>query len=265
MSELTLPGEVPLNLLWPALWASALVVSTHIPLGIQVLRRGIIFIDLAIAQIAGLGAYLVLVIAGEQAPAYWMQIGAVSLSLFAAWGLVALENFGAHLQEPIIGVVFILAATAILLLAHGDPHGGQHLSDLLSGQILWVSTEQLKYATAGTAFVLLGLYLLNGRRWAFYSLFAIAITISVQLVGVYLVFATLIIPALACAAMQTRQRSRAAYLLAIAGYISGIFFSAWLDLPTGPLIVWTLAVAGILTRIGRGRHLMRVARQMPIR
>ncbi len=265
MSELTLPGGVPLNLLWPAIWASALVISTHIPLGVQVLSRGIIFIDLAIAQIAGLGAYLVLVIAGEQAPAYWVQIGAVSLSLCAAWGLVALERFGAHLHEPIIGVVFILAATAILLLAHGDPHGGQHLSDLLSGQILWASTEQLRYATVATAFVLIGLYLLNGRPWAFYSLFAIAITISVQLVGVYLVFATLIIPALACGTMQAKQTSHAAYLLAIAGYISGIFLSAYLDLPTGPLIVWTLAVTGILTRIGHSRQLVRMPGQMPIR
>ena len=68
MNELTLPGGVPLSLLWPALWASALVIATHIPLGAQVLARGIIFIDLAIAQVAGLGAYLVLVVAGDQAP-----------------------------------------------------------------------------------------------------------------------------------------------------------------------------------------------------
>ena len=245
MIEIILPGEVPLSLLWPALWASVLVVATHLPLGAQVLARGIIFIDLAIAQVAGLGAYLVLAIFGEQAPAYWIQIGAVSLALCAAWSLVALER----MQEPIIGVVFVLAATAILLLAHGDPHGGQQLSDLLSGQILWVSSEQLKYSSAVTVFVLLGLYFLRDHRWAFYSLFAIAITISVQLVGVYLVFATLIIPALACSAMRGRRKWLTTSLVAIAGYMSGIFFSAWLDLPTGPIIVWTLAAAGILAKL----------------
>ena len=265
MAELTLPGDVPLSLLWPALWASVLVIATHIPLGAQVLARGIIFIDLAIAQVAGLGAYLVLVIAGEQVPAYWLQIGAVSLSLCAAWGLVALERLGSQLQEPIIGVVFILAATAILLLAHGDPHGGQHLSDLLAGQILWVSSELLHYASVGTVVVLLGLYTLRTRRWAFYSLFAIAITISVQLVGVYLVFATLIIPALACTTLHGRQKWLITYLVALAGYITGIFCSAWLDLPTGPLIVWALAAAGILTRLCLGKQLVRVTEQMPIR
>ena len=58
MTEIILPGEVPLSLLWPALWASALVIATHLPLGAQVLARGIIFIDLAIAQIAGCGVLL---------------------------------------------------------------------------------------------------------------------------------------------------------------------------------------------------------------
>jgi zinc/manganese transport system permease protein len=265
MHELTLPGEVPFSLLWPALWASGLVIATHLPLGAQVLARGIIFIDLAIAQVASLGAYLVLTIAGEQAPAYWIQVGAVSLSLCAAWGLVALERLGTRLQEPIIGVVFILAATAILLLAHGNPHGGQQLSDLLSGQILWVSSEQLKYSSAVTLLVLIGLSVFRERRWAFYSLFAIAITVSVQLVGVYLVFATLIIPALACSTMRSRRKWLITSLVAIAGYIAGIFFSAWLDLPTGPLIVWMLAVTGILVRLNHVRQLMRLARQMPIR
>lgn len=265
MIEMTLLGDVPLSLLWPALWASALVIATHLPLGAQVLARGIIFIDLAIAQVAGLGAYLVLVITGEQAPAYWIQIGAVSLALCAAWGLVALERLGTRMQEPIIGVVFILAATAILLLAHGNPHGGQQLSDLLSGQILWISSEQLNYSSAVTLLVLLGLYFLRDRRWAFYSLFAIAITISVQLVGVYLVFATLIIPALACSALRGRRKWLITSLVAIAGYMSGIFFSAWLDLPTGPIIVWTLAAAGILAKLCLRADLVSVAGQMPIR
>lgn len=265
MVEIILPGEVPLSLLWPAVWASVLVIATHLPLGAQVLARGIIFIDLAIAQVAGLGAYLALLIFGEQAQAHWIQIGAVSLALCAAWSLVVLERVGTRMQEPIIGVVFILAATAILLLAHGDPHGGQQLSDLLSGQILWVSSEQLKYSSAVTLLVLVGLYFLRDRRWAFYSLFAIAITISVQLVGVYLVFATLIIPALACSAMRGRRKWFITTLVAVAGYMSGIFFSAWLDLPTGPIIVWTLAAAAILAKLCFGAGLVGVAGQMPIR
>lgn len=265
MSDLILPGEVPLDLLWPAICASILVIATHIPLGVQVLSRGIIFIDLTIAQVAGLGAYLVLILAGENTPAVWVQLGAVSLALGAAWGLVALERLSTQLQEPLIGVVFVLAATATILLAHGDPHGGQHLTDLLSGQILWVSATQLKFAGIGTFVILVAMYVLRANRFAFYSLFAVAITISVQLVGIYLVFTTLIIPALVVSGFTRTKKWVTAYTLAITSYVIGVLSSAWLDLPTGPLIVWSLAVTGTIVRLVMSRQLVLSRRQMAVR
>ena len=241
-------GELPVDILLPAICAGLLVIATHIPLGTQVLQRGIIFIDLAIAQVAGLGAYLVTMLLGKEVDAIWVQCGAVSLALFAAWMLVVTERLSARYQEPIIGIVFALSATAVILLLAKDPQGGKHLSDLLAGQILWISRTQILYSAAATLALLLAMYFLRGRRGAFYSLFAIAITVSVQLVGVYLVFATLIIPALATVAIRSEKlRLFSSYATAMVGYGIGLMGSAWFDLPTGPLIVWTLAATGVLS------------------
>ena len=241
-------GEFPVDILLPAICAGLLVIATHIPLGTQVLKRGIIFIDLAIAQVAGLGAYLVTMLLGQEVEAIWVQCGAVSLALFAAWMLVVTERLSARYQEPIIGIVFALSATAVILLLAKDPQGGQHLSDLLAGQILWISRTQILYSTLATMALLIAMYVFRNRRGAFYSLFAIAITVSVQLVGVYLVFATLIIPALSTVCIRSaRVRMISSYATAIAGYAIGLIGSALFDLPTGPLIVWTLAGAGLLS------------------
>ena len=111
-------------------------------------------------------------------------------------------------QEPLIGTLFVLAATGGLLLLANNPQGGEHLKDLLVGQILWVSYAQLIPAAVLSVVLLAFMWMRRGRLAGllFYGLFALAITASVQLVGVYLVFASLIVPALATAGMQ-RQRS----------------------------------------------------------
>lgn len=239
--------DVPLDVLLPAAIAGALVIATHVPLGVQVLRRGIIFIDLAIAQVAGLGAYLVTMLLGEHASPAWIQAGAVALALAAAAFLVATERITARYQEPVIGIVFVMAATAVILLLAKDPHGGEHLADLLAGQILWISKAQLLYSGLATVALLVAIFLLRSRPRAFYLLFAVAITVSVQMAGVYLVFATLIIPALSTARLADGPRRLvAAYMTAAAGYAGGLFGSALFDLPTGPLIVWGLALSGLL-------------------
>lgn len=241
-------GEFPLDILIPALCAGLLVIATHVPLGMQVLQRGIIFIDLAIAQVAGLGAYLVTMLFGQEVSSFWIQTGAVLLALIASSLLVATERLSQRYQEPLIGIVFVLSATAVILLLAKDPHGGQHLSDLLAGQILWISREQIVYAAIATALILIAIRVLRNRPNAFYSVFAIAITVSVQLVGVYLVFATLIIPALSSVLVK-HQRTRLlfGYFMAGTGYILGLLGSAYFDLPTGPLVVWSLAVTGLVS------------------
>ena len=240
-------SDLSWSILLPAFCAGLLVMATHVPLGLQVLQRGIIFIDVAIAQVAGLGAYLVTMVLGSEAPAVWVQVGAMGLALVAAWLLVATERVTIRYQEPVIGIVFVLAATAVVLLLANDPHGGQHLSELLAGQILWIGWGQIFYSALVTIALLAAIFIFQGKRGWFYSLFAVAITVSVQLVGVYLVFATLIIPALATIKLQGRRlRLWATYLVAVAGYVLGLVGSALFDLPTGPLIVWALAMMGVV-------------------
>lgn len=238
-------SDFPIDILLPAICAGLLVIATHVPLGMQVLQRGIIFIDLAIAQVAGVGAYLVMMVLGDGAPQLWIQSGAMLLALLAAWMLVGTERLTTRYQEPLIGIVFALAATATILLLSKDPHGGQHLADLLGGQILWIGRTQIVYSAGATMLLLCAMSVWRQQRGAFYSLFAIAITVSVQLVGVYLVFATLIIPALATVGVQSvKKRMVLGYCTAALGYGCGLLGSAGFDLPTGPLIVWTLAVVG---------------------
>lgn len=247
------------DILLPAFIAGLLVICTHIPLGFKVLSRGIIFMDLAIAQVAGLGALLVTVIVGEQAPPLVTQLGAVLLALAAALLLLRCERLTQRYQEPLIGTLFVLAATAGMLVLAGDPHAGEHMTELLSGQILWVSREQLITSGALTGLLLVALWVTRQSHAMFYALFAVAITLSVQLVGVYLVFATLIIPALATVRIASRSmRYRVAYGLAIVAYAAGLICSALFDLPSGPLIVWSLALCGLSTSALLGLNSRRI-------
>ena len=244
MTDLLILGDI----LLPAFVAGLLVIATHVPLGFKVLERGIIFMDLAIAQVAGLGALLVTVLIGEGAPPLLTQLGAMVLALGASLLLMACERLTPRYQEPMIGALFVLAATAGILILAGDPHAGEHMTDLLSGQILWVSREQLITSAAVTGILLIALWVTRQSQALFYALFAVAITLSVQLVGVYLVFATLIIPALSTVRIpHPKRRLQVAYGLASAGYLLGLSASALLDLPTGPMIVWTLALCGAVT------------------
>ena len=237
------------GILGPALVAGLLVLATHVPLGMQVLDRGIVFIDLAIAQIAGLGVIAANAL-GLPAGGIAVQVAAVSSALLGAWLLTWTERKAPHDQEALIGVLFILAACAGILLLAGNPHGGEHLKDLLVGQILWVGTTQLLWLGAISALLLVALWrgwVSRLGRFGFYATFAVAVTASVQLVGVYLVFSSLIIPALATRRMQNGRRLWVAYPLGALGYALGLALSAVLDLPSGAVIVCTLAVCAVLT------------------
>ena len=237
---------IDLSILWPALAAGLLVTATHVPLGTQVLARGIVFIDLAIAQIAGCGVILADRL-GFDAGGVSAQIAALLAALAGALLLTWTERRWPAVQEAIIGVVFVMAATASVLLLAGNVHGSEHLRDLLVGQILWVTPHQLIVA-ACVYVAVLGLWFGAGARLGragFYVLFAVVVTLSVQLVGVFLVFATLIVPPLATRRIR-RARLVRAYAIGVGGFIVGIALSAAFDVPTGPLIVWTLAVLGIV-------------------
>ena len=210
------------SIVWPALVAGLLVTLTHAPLGIQVLQRGIVFIDLAVAQIAGLGVVFADWLGFEPRGA-GVQIAALAAALAGALALNWTEKRWPEVQEAVIGVSFIFAANVALLLLAANPHGAEHMKDLLIGQILWVDWTRLVPVALFSAALLAVWLALQARigRVGFYVLFACAVTLSVQLVGLYLVFATLIVPALATRRLS-RGRLAACYGIGAAGYAVGL-------------------------------------------
>lgn len=237
-----------LSIILPALLACVLVLSTHVPLGTEVLRRGIIFIDLAIAQVAGLGVIAADTM-GWEAEGWMVQIAAVSAALIAAWILHWTDKHWPAIQEALIGIAFVLAATAGLLLLANNPHGGEHLKELLVGQVLWVNYDQLLPVTIISALVIAAWYWMRDHLQGvgFYALFAFAVTASVQLVGIYLVFACLIIPALATRHIERRGlRIVCGYGVGIAGCLAGLVLSVSADLPAGAVIVWCMATIAVV-------------------
>lgn len=240
-----------LSILGPAFLAGVLVLSTHVPLGRLVLKRGIIFIDLAIAQIAGIGVIAADLFGWHDSP-WQVQIAAVTTALLGALLLRWTEKRFANIQEALIGVLFVLAATLSLLMLAHNPQGGEHLKDLLVGQILWVSYQQLIPAAIIYALLLIvwfGFKAGDKFASAFYLVFAVAVTVSVQLIGVYLVFASLIVPALATQKLTGKKQLRYAFILGCLAYALGLAVSALFDLPSGAVIVWSLAVVGCLTAL----------------
>lgn len=243
-------NALDIQILGPAFVAGLLVVATHVPLGQEVLKRGIIFIDLAIAQIAGLGVIVAHTL-GMAESGWALQLSAAGAALLAAAGLNWSEKRFPRIQEALIGTLFVLAATAGILFLSGNPHGGEYLKDLLVGQILWVRLEVLWPIALLYAGILALWFAFGTRRgrWLFYVLFAIAVTASVQLIGVYLVFATLIIPALATRALCGKRRLIAAWAIGAGGYLAGLALSALFDLPSGAVVVWTLAVLALVAQV----------------
>jgi zinc/manganese transport system permease protein len=238
-----------LNIVWPALIAGLLVTATHAPLGVQVLSRGIVFIDLAVAQIAGLGVIVADALGFEPQGAA-VQAAALAAALLGAFLLNWTDKRWPEVQEAVIGVSFIVAANLAILLLATNPHGAEHLKDLLIGQILWVNPKVLVYVGLVYAAILVAWFGWASRIGGigFYLLFACAVTVSVQLVGIYLVFTTLIVPALATRHLQ-RHRLAWCYVVGALGYASGLGISLASDLPPGPLVVCCMTALGLVVLV----------------
>jgi zinc/manganese transport system permease protein len=224
-------NEFELSIIGPAFLASLLVLST-----------------LAIAQVAGLGVIAADTM-GWEAEGWLVQIAAVSAALVAAYILHWTDKRWPEIQEALIGVCFVLAATAGILVLAENPHGGEHLKELLVGQVLWVNYDQLLPVTIISALVLSAWFWMRDhlRGFGFYALFAFAVTASVQLVGIYLVFACLIIPAIATRHItKGNMRIICGYGVGIVGCLVGLILSLGGDLPAGGIIVWSLAISAII-------------------
>lgn len=228
--------------------AGVLALLTHVPLGEQVLRRGIVFIDLAIAQVAALGVLVASSLSDSEVVA-WLAgtVAALAGAGFVAW----LSARWPARREALIGLVYVAGAVIALLWVSADPRGAQKLSAMLSGDVLWVDAARLAPLAVATLPFLV-LHALRPQPWAdarvFYPCFAVLVSLSVPLLGLYLVFATLIVPALA---FGSRARGWAALGLGTASYAAGLLASLWWDLPSGPCVVLALMLAGTAVAASR--------------
>ena len=233
-----------ISIIGPALLAGLIITITHAPLGIEVLKRGIIFIDLAVAQIAGLGLLVSNLYLSHNL--VWLsQIVALMFAIIAAFFFKMIENRIKSQQEAIIGVSFVLAASLAILLLADHPTGGEEIRHLLSGQMLFITWPDV--------FLHLPIYILILVLWflpinlngiGFYILFSLAITSSVQLVGVYVVFASLILPALT--ALKKTRPYKIAWISGLISVLLGILCSVIFDLPAGPILVVSYVIVTIL-------------------
>jgi zinc/manganese transport system permease protein len=242
-----------LTILAPAFVAGAIISLVHVPLGMEVLKRGIIFLDLAVAQFAALGmiAFNVFFENHDMDPRYAaagsLALG-LSMALSCALGLHMLEKRAGQYQEALIGCAFVLAASLSVLLMAGNPHGGEQMADIMAGQVLWITWHDI--IIYGPVFLLvagLWAFFKTHRARLFYILFALTIPFSVNLIGVYMVFASLILPALGSLAWPEKQRLLAAYIISITAIGGGLILSILTDTPTGPAIVCTYPIMALLS------------------
>lgn len=263
-----------LELMLPALVAALILVGIHGYLGIHIIARGVIFVDLALAQVAAMGwaaanlglAQPVSTLTGLPIPhtAYAIGLGA---TLVAA-GLLSVTRMEHQYvpQEAIIGIVYVVASAATILLAAQAPRGAEHVEELLTGSLLWVTWPKIWqtagiYAAIGVAHWLLRdrFFTISlrpeeatRRGWRigwwdflFYALFGVVVTSSVAIAGVLLVFSFLVIPAVIAFLFMTKPAAllATAWLSGTAATVLGLYVSYVSDLPTGPVVVCSFAFA----------------------
>lgn len=259
-----------LSLLWPCFLVALSLVGIHTYFGLQVLARNVIFVDLALAQIAALGATVAFMLGhpaqGVATYGYSLAFalaGALLLAFTRAWS-------GRISQEAIIGVLYVVAAAAAILLIDRAPQGAEHLKQIMTGNILTTGLREL--AAIVPLYFAIGMLHWSVRRrlvgdhgasfiweFVFYATFAVVVTSSVALAGVLLVFSFLIIPA-AIGVLYADTPSRQLAIGWIVGTVAsaaGLAASFVFDLPTGAAMVCTfgvaLALAGIARPFLRGR------------
>jgi len=250
-----------LSLFLPPLVACLVIVAIHSYLGLHVIAREVIFVDLSLAQMAALGS-AVAILAGRQpdsTAAFLYALGFTSLGA-AVFALTRTEEKGRVPQEAIIGIVYVVASAAAILVADRTPRGGEAIKDILVGSLLWVTWPVI--ARLAVVYAVIGVFhwmlrrrfltisfhpetaLANGwkiRWWdfLFYLSFGLVITFSVPVAGVLLVFSFLVVPA--CIAFQfTRRQGVLAIVSWLAGATAsaaGLLVSFRYDLPTGPIVV----------------------------
>ena len=264
-----------LDLMLPPLVACMVIVAIHSYLGIHVIAREVIFVDLSLAQMAALGS-TVAILAGATPDSYESLVYALGFTTLGAFlfALTRSTGKGRVPQEAIIGIVYVVASAAAILVADRSPRGGEAIKDILVGSLLWVTWPTILrlaaiYALIGAFHFFLRKRFLTisfepetaiARGWRirwwdfwFYLSFGVVITFSVPIAGVLLVFSFLVVPA-AIAFQFTRQQGALTAIAWGAGLLasaSGLALSFRYDLPTGPLVVCMFGLLLLLAYAAR--------------
>lgn len=253
--------------LLPAIVATLIIAGIHAYLGLHVVERGVIFVDLSLAQIASLGAAIA-VWQGfdphDGSAIYWMSL---AFTLLGALIFAMVKGHGAKIpQEAIIGITYAVASAAVILTMSKAAGEAEHLRDMLVGNILSVQWPEV-WLTAGI-YLVIGVFHwifrkrfleisidphavaargISVRFWdfLFYASFGFVVTRSVAIAGVLLVFCYLIVPSVGAMLWAARIGPRLAIGWAMGTLVSvlGMYFSVLWDLPTGATIVCTFGVA----------------------
>jgi len=259
-----------IDLMIPPIVAATVILSIHAYLGLHVIARKIIFVDLAFAQIAALGTTVAL-LAGFEHGTTSSLVFSVAFTLIGAlvFSLTRMEN-SAVPQDAIIGITFVVSSAAVILLAGFTAEGTEHLQETMTGTLIWVDWPTIGrlvavYAVVGVLhFVLRRPFLAASfepdtvervRLWdfLFYASFGLVISFSVEIAGVLMVFSALVIPAV-IAFFFTNRLGVALVLAWAAGslaIVTGIGASFYWDIATGPLLVCTFGGVLVLAALVR--------------
>lgn len=259
-----------LDLMIPPIVAGLVILSIHTYLGLHVIARGVIFVDLAFAQIAALGATVGFLLGVEHdtpmALAFSVGFTLVGALIFS---FSRLEETVVP-QEAVIGITFVVASAAIILISGFTAEGAEHIAETLTGTLIWVAWPEiirmaLAYTIIGVIYFVFRKPFLTVslgehdtprvRTWdfLFYALFGIVISFSVPVAGVLMVFSSLVIPAVV-AFLFTSRFSAALWIAWAVGtvtLVTGVVASFQADIPTGPLLVCMFGLAmfvGLLIR-----------------
>lgn len=258
-----------IDLMLPALVAALVLVGIHSYLGLHIIARGVIFVDLALAQLAAMGATAATFLGfhGDSLTAYAIGVAATVLGA-AIFSLSRFEHKYIN-QEAIIGIVFVVASAITILMAAQAPRGSEHVQELLTGTLLWVTwpaigVAALIYAAVGLLhwllrdrFFTISLdpdrarregWSIRGWDFLFYALFGLVVTVSVSTAGVLLVFTFLVIPAVIAFlfTLNPRLLLPLAWTVGTLAATAGIVTSFFTDLPTGPTVVCAFGAALVL-------------------
>jgi zinc/manganese transport system permease protein len=255
-----------LQFLLPAIVASLIIAGIHAYLGLHVVERGVIFVDLSLAQIASLGAAIAVWQGYDphnSPQVYWMSLG---FTMIGALIFAMVKGHQARIpQEAIIGISYAVASAAVILAMSKATGEAEHLKDMLVGNILSVQWPEV-WQTAGIYVVIAIFHFIFRKRFLeistdpvgsaargipvrmldflFYASFGIVVTRSVAIAGVLLVFCYLIVPSVAGMLFAERIGPRLAigWVMGVVVSMLGMYASVLWDLPTGATIVCTFGV-----------------------